>query len=75
MIWCVVGDKAEKECLLIVQGIIKGGGYMNATEDRENTIKYFKKLAHLDNYLKQIEVSQTNKDGFLFREDWLVSFK
>lgn len=48
---------------------------MNATEDRENTIKYFKKLAHLDNYLKQIELSQANKDGSLFREDWLVSFK
>jgi hypothetical protein len=52
LIWCVMGSRQEKECLLVVQGIIKGGGYMNANEDKESTIRYFKKLLVLDNYLK-----------------------
>lgn len=34
LIWCLVGDADEKECLLVVEGLIKGGGYMNAGEDK-----------------------------------------
>lgn len=34
LIWCVVGSREEKESMLIVEGIIRGGGYMNATHDK-----------------------------------------
>lgn len=39
LIWCVVGNRTEKESMLIIEGIIKGGGYMSASHDKENTIK------------------------------------
>lgn len=48
---------------------------MNATEDKDNTIKYFKKLLQLDNYLKQIQLAKPSQDGCLFNEKWLVSLK
>lgn len=67
LIWCVVGNCAEKECLLIVEGLIKGGGYMNANEDKTNTINYFKKLLQLDNYLKQVELVRMSQDGVCSR--------
>lgn len=34
LIWCIIGDPDEKECLLAVEGLINGGGYMNAQDNR-----------------------------------------
>ena len=48
---------------------------MNINEDKETTIKNFKMLLQLDNYLKQIKYTKTSNDGYLFKEKWLVSFK
>ena len=59
----------------MVEGLIKGGGYMNVAEDKDNTVKYFKKLLQLDNYLKEIELAKPSKDGYLFVQDWIVSLK
>lgn len=59
----------------MVEGLIKGGGYMNISEDKDNTVKYFKKLLQLDNYLKEIELAKPSKDGYLFVQDWLVALK
>lgn len=33
LIWCLIGRSEEKECLLIVEGMIKGGGYMNNNDN------------------------------------------
>lgn len=33
--------------MLILDGQIRGGGYMNATNDKEMTIKFFKKVLGL----------------------------
>ena len=59
----------------MIEGLIKGGGYMNASEDKDNTVKYFKKLLQLDNYLKEIELAKPSKDGYLFVQDWTISLK
>jgi hypothetical protein len=40
--------------MLVVSGLIRNGGYVSSQEDKETTIKYFKKLLLLDNYLKEI---------------------
>ena len=34
LIWCVTGNPQEKQSMLIVEGMIKGGGYINASEDK-----------------------------------------
>ena len=47
LIWQIIGDPDEKECLLIIEGLIKGGGYMNASDNIDMTIKFFKKLLQL----------------------------
>jgi hypothetical protein len=75
LIWELIGKPEEKECLLIVQGLIKGGGYMNASENLEMTIKHHKKLIQLDTYLKQTEYSKTSEDAAIFRELWYVNLK
>jgi hypothetical protein len=33
--------------MLILEGQIKGGGYMNSNNDKEMTIKFFKKILGL----------------------------
>lgn len=33
--------------MLVIEGWIKGGGYMNLANDKDMTIKYFKKLLNL----------------------------
>ncbi len=33
--------------MLIVEGQVKGGGYMNIANDKEMTVKFFKKLLSL----------------------------
>ncbi len=38
--------------MLIVEGQIKGGGYMNVANDKEMTVKFFKRFLGLENYLK-----------------------
>ena len=48
---------------------------MNISQDKETTVRYFKKLLQLDNYLKEIELNKTYKDGSLFQDNWFVSFK
>ena len=47
LIWCLIGRPEEKECLLIVEGLIKGGGYMNNSDNLEMTIKHHRKLLQL----------------------------
>jgi hypothetical protein len=75
LIWEIIGDPDEKECLLIIEGLIKGGGYMNASDNIDMTIKFFKKLLQLETYLKQTEYSKACEDGLLFREQWYVNLK
>jgi len=52
--------------MLVVEGLIKGGGYMNANDNRETTVKHFKKLLQLENYLKQKEYSKINQEVRIF---------
>jgi hypothetical protein len=55
-----------------VEGWIRGGGYMNQIQNKEMTLKYMKKLANLNGYLKQVEFQEKNKMNLLFKEDWVV---
>jgi hypothetical protein len=48
---------------------------MNANDNRETTIKQFKKLLQLDNYLKQKEYSKVSQEVRIFDENWVVSIK
>ena len=50
-----------------MEGLIKGGGYMNFNEDYESTIKNFKKLLMLESYIKQIEYTKISQNNLLFR--------
>ena len=34
LVWCVLGKPEEKECMLVVEGMIQGGGYMTVVEDK-----------------------------------------
>ena len=34
LIWALVGKEGEKDCKLIVEGFIKGGGFIAHSEDR-----------------------------------------
>jgi hypothetical protein len=47
LIWELIGAPDEKECLLVVEGLIKGGGYMNSNEDMDVTTRQLKKLLQL----------------------------
>ncbi len=48
---------------------------MNASDNSDMTIKFFKKLLQLETYLKQTEYSKLSQDGLLFRERWYVDLK
>ncbi len=52
LIYCIYGNEDDKESMLILDGQIRGGGYMNTTNDKEMTIKFFKKVLGLESYLK-----------------------
>ena len=74
VIYCIVGNEDEQQSMLIVEGQIKGGGYMNAANDKQMTIKFLKKLLGLENYLKEkkfIQGDQKTKQ-ILFEENWEV---
>ncbi len=60
--------------MLIVEGQIKGGGYMNVANDKEMTIKYLKKFIALENFLKEkkfINGDQKERE-MIFKENWEV---
>ena len=40
--------------MLIVEGWIRGGGYMGAQQNKDMTFKYMKKLVNLIGFLKQL---------------------
>ena len=75
LIWCLVKGSTDKECLLVVEGIIKGGGYMNKGHNKDMTVKYFKEISKMNHYLKQKTFAKQASEitGF-FKEEWLVTF-
>jgi hypothetical protein len=60
--------------MLILDGQIRGGGYMNATNDKEMTIKFFKKVLGLESYLKEKKFMNGNQSvrEVVFEENWEV---
>ena len=58
--------------MLIVEGWIKGGGYMNQAQNKEMTMKYMKKLTNIGGFLKLISFGDKLKDNNIFKEDWEV---
>lgn len=74
LIYCIYGNQDDKESMLIVEGLIKGGGYMNTGNDKEMTIKFFKKLLGLQCYLKEKKFIHGDQKGkeIMFQENWEV---
>lgn len=54
LIWGLVEKESGKECILAVEGWIRGGGYMGAQQSKDMTYKYMKKLVYLIGFLKQL---------------------
>lgn len=57
-----------------MEGWIKGGGYINFQQNKEMTIKFMKKIASLNGFLKQVSFSQ-NVSNNLFIENWSISIE
>lgn len=72
LIWGLIEKENKKQCILVIEGWIRGGGYMNQAQNKDMTIKYMKKLNNLKGFLKQLSFTQ-NKN-MLFKEDWTVDF-
>lgn len=57
----------------MVEGWIRGGGYMNQIQNKEMTLKYMKKIVALKGFLKQLSFSKIGSN-ILFQEEWNVDF-
>ncbi len=52
---------------MIVEGWIKGGGYMNVAQNKDMTFKYMKKLNNLNGFLKQLSYITQDKISLLLK--------
>ncbi len=47
---------------------------MNSIQNKEMTMKYMKKLMHLNGFVKQLSFSENNKEGLMFKQHWEITF-
>lgn len=50
--------------MLIVEGWIKGGGYMSPQQNKDMTLKFMKKFTSLSGFLKQLSFGNNSNKLF-----------